>query len=165
VTVPVRRGGRVVEEPLEGFLRSTGTGAFLAVKGDTLVSEVYFHGYGHDATVSSFSVAKPVVSALVGIAIAQGRIGSVDDPVTRYLPELARRDPRFGRITLRHLLRRLLGSGQPRPVHLRRPQPRPGPGPLRDRLQLRPLARAPGRAGPPPLRWPARAGRLAPAEV
>jgi hypothetical protein len=35
------------------------------------VSEVYFRGYGHDATVSSFSVAKPVVSALVGIAIAQ----------------------------------------------------------------------------------------------
>jgi hypothetical protein len=103
-TVPVREGGRLVERDLEGFLRSTGTTAFLAIKGDTLVSEVYFHGYRHDATVSSFSVAKPVVSALVGIAIAQGRIGSVDDPVTRYLPELARRDPRFGRITLRHLL-------------------------------------------------------------
>jgi CubicO group peptidase (beta-lactamase class C family) len=103
-TVPVRQGGRLVERDLEGFLRSTGTTAFLAIKGDTLVSEVYFHGYRHDATVSSFSVAKPVVSALVGIAIAQGRIRSVDDPVTRYLPELARRDPRFGRITLRHLL-------------------------------------------------------------
>jgi CubicO group peptidase (beta-lactamase class C family) len=68
------------------------------------VSEVYFQGFRHDSTVSSFSVAKPVVSALVGIAIAQGRIGSVDDPVTRYLPELAHRDPRFGAITLRHLL-------------------------------------------------------------
>jgi CubicO group peptidase (beta-lactamase class C family) len=68
------------------------------------VFEAYFHGYRHDSTVSSFSVAKPVVSALVGIAIAQGRIGSVDDPVTRYLPELADRDPRFGTITLRHLL-------------------------------------------------------------
>jgi len=103
-TVPVRQGGRLVERDLEGFLRSTGTTAFLAIKGDTLVSEVYFRGYGHDATVSSFSVAKPVVSALVGIAIAQGRIGSVDDPVSRYLPELGRRDPRFGHITLRHLL-------------------------------------------------------------
>jgi beta-lactamase family protein len=103
-TVPVRQGGRLVERDLEGFLRSTGTEAFLAVKGDTLVTEAYFHGYRHDSTVSSFSVAKPVVSALVGIAIAQGRIGSVDDPVTRYLPELADRDPRFGTITLRHLL-------------------------------------------------------------
>jgi hypothetical protein len=70
-TVPIRQGGRLVERDLEGFLRSTGTTAFLAIKGDTLVSEVYFRGYGHDATVSSFSVAKPVVSALVGIAIAQ----------------------------------------------------------------------------------------------
>jgi CubicO group peptidase (beta-lactamase class C family) len=104
VTVPVRRGGQVVERDLEGFLRSTGTTGFLVLKGDTLVSEAYFHGYRHDSTVSSFSVAKPVVSALVGIAIAQGRIGSVDDPVTRYLPELADRDPRFGTITLRHLL-------------------------------------------------------------
>jgi hypothetical protein len=40
----------------------------------------------------------------VGIAIGEGRIGSVDDPITRYVPELAGRDPRFGRITLRHLL-------------------------------------------------------------
>ena len=105
-TVPVRQGGRLVERDLEGFLRATGTTAFLVVKGDTLVSEAYFHGYGHDSTVSSFSVAKPVVSTLVGIAIGEeGRIGSVDDPVTRYLPALTRRDPRFGRITLRHLLR------------------------------------------------------------
>lgn len=38
------------------------------------------------------------------MAIADGHIGSVDDPVTRYLPELAERDPRFSRIALRHLL-------------------------------------------------------------
>jgi hypothetical protein len=57
VTVPVRHGGRVVERDLEGFLRSTGTSAFLAIKGDTLVSGAYFGGYGHDSTVSSFSVA------------------------------------------------------------------------------------------------------------
>lgn len=79
-TVPVRQGGRMVERDLAGFLRSTGTTAFLVIKGDTLVSEGYFHGYRHDSTVSSFSVAKPVVSALVGIAIAQGRIGSAQDP-------------------------------------------------------------------------------------
>jgi CubicO group peptidase (beta-lactamase class C family) len=41
---------------------------------------------------------------LVGIAIDEGRVGSVDDPVTRYVPELASRDRRFERITLRDLL-------------------------------------------------------------
>jgi CubicO group peptidase (beta-lactamase class C family) len=38
------------------------------------------------------------------MAIADGRIQSVDDPVTRYLPELLAQDSRFGQITLRHLL-------------------------------------------------------------
>jgi CubicO group peptidase (beta-lactamase class C family) len=40
------------------------------------------------------SIAKSVLSALVAIAIAQGRIGSVDDPITRYVPELLGRDRR-----------------------------------------------------------------------
>jgi CubicO group peptidase (beta-lactamase class C family) len=44
------------------------------------------------------------LSTLVGIAIEEGAIGGVDDPVTDYLPELAERDERFGQITLRHLL-------------------------------------------------------------
>jgi CubicO group peptidase (beta-lactamase class C family) len=53
---------------------------------------------------TSFSVAKSFLSTLVGIAIDEGSIGSVEDPVTDYLPELAARDPRFRRITLRDLL-------------------------------------------------------------
>ena len=44
------------------------------------------------------------VSALVGIALAEGRIGSIDDPVTVYLPGLFKSDPRFARVTVRHLL-------------------------------------------------------------
>lgn len=44
------------------------------------------------------------MSTLVGIALDAGLIGSVDDRVTEYLPELAARDPRFRKITLRDLL-------------------------------------------------------------
>jgi CubicO group peptidase (beta-lactamase class C family) len=40
----------------------------------------------------------------VGIAIDEGLIGSIEDLVTQYLPELVDRDPRFERITIRHLL-------------------------------------------------------------
>jgi CubicO group peptidase (beta-lactamase class C family) len=54
-------------------------------------------------------MAKSFTSGLVGIALAEGYIGSVDDPVTKYLPELAARDPRFSNITLRHLL--MMSSG------------------------------------------------------
>jgi CubicO group peptidase (beta-lactamase class C family) len=54
-------------------------------------------------------VAKSFTSALVGIAIQEGYIGSVDDAITDYLPELAQRDERFQDITIRHLL--LMASG------------------------------------------------------
>jgi hypothetical protein len=64
----------------------------------------YFNGYQHDSIQTSMSIAKSVHGALVGVAIGQGRIGSVEDPITRYVPELLARDRRFGRITLRHLL-------------------------------------------------------------
>jgi CubicO group peptidase (beta-lactamase class C family) len=97
-------GLRLVERDLEQFLAASQTTAFLIVQGDTLLYEGYFNGYDHDSVQTSMSVAKSVLGVLVGIAIGERRIGSVDDPITRYLPALAERDPRFGRITLRHLL-------------------------------------------------------------
>lgn len=100
----IAHGKTATTESLEAFLARTDTVAFLVIKDDVLLYERYFNDYGHDSTVTSFSVAKSFVSALVGIAIAEGRIGSVEDPVTKYVPELLQRDPRYRRITLRHLL-------------------------------------------------------------
>lgn len=103
-TVPVTAKGGVVERRLDEFLDETGTEAFLVIQGDAVLYERYFNGNGHDSQLYTFSVAKSFVSALVGIAIDEGLIRSIDDPVTRYVPELADRDERFSRITLRHLL-------------------------------------------------------------
>jgi CubicO group peptidase (beta-lactamase class C family) len=91
-------------EAFDGFLRETDTRSFLIVDDDELVYERYLGGADREARQTSFSVAKSFVSTLVGIAIDEGLIASVDDPVTNYVPELAERDPRFGRISLRHLL-------------------------------------------------------------
>jgi CubicO group peptidase (beta-lactamase class C family) len=103
-TVEVVEEGRLVEQDLEEFLAQSGTTAFLILRGDRLLYEGYFNGDHRESTQTSMSVAKSVLGALAGIAIDQGRIGSVDDPITRYVPELAARDPRFRQITLRHLL-------------------------------------------------------------
>ena len=92
------------EAELDEFLRETDTLAFVVVHEARLVRERYFNGATRESLQTSFSVAKSFVSTLVGIAIDEGLIGSVDDPVTKYLPELAARDPRFRQITLRHLL-------------------------------------------------------------
>jgi CubicO group peptidase (beta-lactamase class C family) len=91
-------------EDLDKFLREMDTLAFLVVHGDRLVYERYFGGSSRESLQTSFSAAKSVVSTLVGIAIDEGLIGSVDDRITEYLPELAARDPEFRQITIRHLL-------------------------------------------------------------
>ena len=91
-------------EGLDAFLRETDTLAFLVLHGDRLVLERYLGGSTRESLLTSFSVAKSFVSTLVGIAIDEGLIGSVEDRLTRYVPELAARDPRFREITLRDLL-------------------------------------------------------------
>jgi CubicO group peptidase (beta-lactamase class C family) len=89
---------------VDAFLNETDTLAFVVVHDDRLVLERYFGGATRESLQTSFSAAKSFVSTLVGIAIDEGLVGSVDDPVTQYVPELAARDPRFRQITLRHLL-------------------------------------------------------------
>jgi hypothetical protein len=83
---------------LDRFLTRTATTSFILIKDDRVLYEKYFDGYKRDSLVTSFSVAKSVVSTLIGIAIDEGKIGSVSDPITKYLPELAQRDARFNPI-------------------------------------------------------------------
>jgi CubicO group peptidase (beta-lactamase class C family) len=97
VTAPT---GASVEE----LIVDTDTLAFLVVRADRLVAERYFGDAQRDTLQTSFSVAKSFLSTLVGIAIDEGAIESVTDPVTDYVPELAQRDARFDQITLRDLL-------------------------------------------------------------
>ena len=95
--------GRTVGDP-DRFLARTLTTSFIVIQNDSIVYEQYFNGWGRDSIVTSFSAAKSFTSTLVGIAIEKGLIHSVTDPITTYLPELAQRDARFGRITITDLL-------------------------------------------------------------
>lgn len=91
------------------FLAENDTQAFIVVQDGKVLYENYFNDTRRDSIVTSFSVAKSFASALIGIAIEEGYIRSVDDPITTYLPELAERDERFNEVTLRHLL--MMASG------------------------------------------------------
>jgi CubicO group peptidase (beta-lactamase class C family) len=93
-----------VDGDLDAFLEAIGTHAFIVIRDDEILYERYFGDFERDSVATSFSVAKSYLSALIGIAIEDGAIGSTDDPITDYLPELLDRDERFGAITLRHLL-------------------------------------------------------------
>jgi CubicO group peptidase (beta-lactamase class C family) len=101
---PAPPSGAEDDRAFDEFLRGTGTLGFVVVDDELLVYERYFGGADRQTRQTSFSVAKSFVSTLIGIAIDEGLIGSVTDPVTEYLPELSERDPRFERITLRDLL-------------------------------------------------------------
>jgi CubicO group peptidase (beta-lactamase class C family) len=96
--------GTVSTTSFNELLASTQTTAFLIIKDDRLIYENYFNGYKRDSINTSFSVAKSFVSALVGIAIDEGLINSIDDPLTKYIPELQDKDSRYSAITVENLL-------------------------------------------------------------
>jgi CubicO group peptidase (beta-lactamase class C family) len=96
-------------EDLGQFLTETDTQALVVVKDGDLVFEGYYNGFDRESMLTSFSVAKSFDSTLIGIAIGEGFIGAVTDPITDYLPELAERDPGFAEITIQDVLRMASG--------------------------------------------------------
>ncbi|MFP9098505.1 serine hydrolase domain-containing protein [Flavobacterium sp. RHBU_24] len=76
------------EYNFEEYLVKNKTVAFLIIKNDTLLCEKYYRGYNEASVVNSFSMAKSVTSILIGCAIEDGFIQSVEEPVIKYIPEL-----------------------------------------------------------------------------
>jgi CubicO group peptidase (beta-lactamase class C family) len=97
-------GNHSTNGSLVDYLESSGTTAFLVIHDDKVFYERYFNGYDKTSLNTSFSMAKSFASALVGIAIDEGNIKSVDEPITNYIPELLEKDKRFKAITIRNLL-------------------------------------------------------------
>ncbi|MEU8251399.1 serine hydrolase domain-containing protein [Nonomuraea sp. NPDC048916] len=87
---------------LADFLTRTKTNGFLVLDGQKIVTERYVDA-GRDTRFQSWSMAKSFTSAAVGIALREGHIRSIDDPVTRYLPEL--RGSGYNGVSIRNLLR------------------------------------------------------------
>ncbi|MFC0264389.1 serine hydrolase domain-containing protein [Fontibacter flavus] len=80
------------------------TTALIVIQRDTVIYEKYFNGFSRDSYFHSQSMAKSFISFLIGAAIDDDLIKSVDDPITDYIPELLERDPRFQKISIKNLL-------------------------------------------------------------
>lgn len=87
---------------LDSFLDKAHTVAFLIIKNDTIQYENYFNNYTDSSIVASFSMAKSIVSLLIGIAISEKLIRDENDLVMEYLPELKGKD--WDKVTIKHLL-------------------------------------------------------------
>ncbi|AQR73116.1 serine hydrolase [Sphingomonas sp. LM7] len=79
----------VSDAELDAFIASQNISGLIVLQDGKIRLERYARGYDRDGRWTSFSVAKSFTSTLVGAAIRDGYIKSVDEPVTRYIPELA----------------------------------------------------------------------------
>lgn len=70
------------------FLERTYTNALLVIRDGRIVSEIYRNGTGPQTRFMSWSMAKSITSILIGKALEEGRIHSLDDKIVTYLPEL-----------------------------------------------------------------------------
>ena len=87
---------------LDDYLSRQPATALLIARGDTILVERYQYARTDRHRFNSFSMAKTVTAMLIGIALAEGRIRSVEDPAAAYVPALAGTE--YGATPLRHLL-------------------------------------------------------------
>ncbi len=73
---------------LEEWIDARALTAIVVLKDGEIAHEDYFLGTGPDDRRISWSVAKSFLSALLGVIMAEGTIGGLDEPVTKYVPEL-----------------------------------------------------------------------------
>jgi CubicO group peptidase (beta-lactamase class C family) len=78
----------------------------LVARNGHIVAERYYRGHDENSTFNIRSVSKSYLSAMVGIAIEEGFIGSINDKMLSYFPEYNHNglDPRKHDITIEHLL-------------------------------------------------------------
>lgn len=77
-------------EVLNKINKANGTVAYVIIKNDSIWFENYYDGFGENAQSNSFSMAKSYVSGLMGKAIQEGYIKSLDQPVSDFLPEFSK---------------------------------------------------------------------------
>ncbi|MCI8728035.1 MAG: serine hydrolase [Hungatella sp.] len=75
--------------PSGKFMEDTKTSGMLVIRDDVIKYEKYFFGGDENTLFSSNSMGKSFVSVLMGIAIGEGYVESVEDPVGKYIPEFA----------------------------------------------------------------------------
>ena len=80
---------------VEQFLTDTKTTALLVIQDDGIRYEKYYMGGSENTLFVSNSIGKSFVSALFGIALSEGAITSVDDPLGTYIPRFAERHLRI----------------------------------------------------------------------
>jgi hypothetical protein len=86
----------------EAFPERIQTNALLVMKDGTIRAEIYRNNTGPQTRFISYSMAKSITSMMVGLALSEGHIRSLDDPIEEYIAELA--DSAYRGVTIRQIL-------------------------------------------------------------
>jgi CubicO group peptidase (beta-lactamase class C family) len=86
----------------EDFLERTYTNALLVIKDGRIVVERYLNGSDERSRFIGWSMTKSITSVLIGCALADGRIESLDQPISDYLPEL--KGGGYEGVSIRHVM-------------------------------------------------------------
>jgi CubicO group peptidase (beta-lactamase class C family) len=89
-------------ESLDTYLSRHRVTGLLVAQGDTILAERYQYARNDKHRLTSFSMAKTITALLVGIAVHEGAIRSIDDPAEAYAPAL--RGTEYGRTSIKALL-------------------------------------------------------------
>ena len=92
---------------LETLMDESNTTAFIVLKNDSIIYERYANGVNKGDITQVFSVTKVFVTTMLGIALEDGYIKSMDQPVSDFLPEY--KEGPYADITLFHLAQMLSG--------------------------------------------------------
>jgi len=98
----LREGSFITSEKADQYFKDQHLAGLLVLRKGEIVYEQYGRTLTPEKRWSSFSVAKSITSTLVGSAIKDGYIGSMDDLITQYIPEL--KESAYDAVTNRHLL-------------------------------------------------------------
>jgi CubicO group peptidase (beta-lactamase class C family) len=94
----------------EDFLSENGTLSLIIIRNDTILYENYFNGFHPDSIHTIFSISKSFLSTLTGIAINEGYIKNINQPVSDFIPSF--RDNGREKLTINHLLQMTSGINE-----------------------------------------------------
>jgi len=87
---------------LDDYLSRNRTTGLLILKGDIILAERYQYDRKPEQRMTSYSMAKTIVAMLVGVALSEGKVQSLDDRAEKYVAEL--KGTPYGETPIRHLL-------------------------------------------------------------
>lgn len=97
------------EIDLQDFLKDQWTTGLIVTKDGKITFESYWLGNDETTKTISWSACKPMISALVGIALDEGLIKDINEPVTDYVPFL--KGTGYDGVSIKHVLQMSSGVG------------------------------------------------------